>query len=221
MGPKDGLIWSWGRRPTVGRFRFNFAILTGRKTFRNLRTDSPLRLLLETVRSELTEREGATLEFTSDGLNAMYDAAFINTASGDELDLWGETLDLPRNASETDADYRARLLAELRDFTSCLTVDALADAVQTITSERPELIDVHTLAPDWPFEWWEDIGSENVTWCNWLHLADFLVVLQSEPSASELSQIAAKMEELKFAPTRCLVVTDSGSGYYELKKLVE
>lgn len=205
----------------MSRFRFNFAILTNRKTFRDLRTTSPLRKILDTIRSELTEREGATLEFTANGLNAMYDAAFINTASGDELDLWGETLDLPRSASETDADYRTRLLAELRDFTACITVDALADAVQAITSERPEIIDVHALVPDWPLEWWEDIGSENVTWCDWLHLADFLVVLDSAPSASELSQIAAKMVELKLAPTRALVVTDSGSGYYELKQLVE
>lgn len=205
----------------MSRFRFTFAILTGRKTFRDLKADSPLRKLLDTVRSELTEREGATLEFTSDGLNAMYDAAFINTASGDELDRWGETLDLPRNASETDVDYRTRLLAELRDFTACITVDALADAVEAITTERPEIIDVHTLAPDWPLEWWEDIGSENVTWCDWLHLADFLVVLDSEPSVSELSQITAKMSDLKLAPTRALVVTENVGGYYELKKLVE
>lgn len=204
----------------MSRFRFNFAILTGRKTFRNLRTTSPLRLLLEAIRSELTERDGATLEFTSDGLNSLYDAAFINTASGDELDLWGETLDLPRNASETDADYRTRLLAELRDFTSCLTVDALADAVQAITSERPEIINRWQEIPDWPLEWGENV-EHSVTWGNWDNLCDFLVVLDSEPSASELSQIAAKMDELKLAPTRALVVTDSGSGYYELKKLVE
>ncbi len=205
----------------MSRFRFNFAILTGRKTFRDLRADSPLRKLLETTRSELTEREGATLEFVSDGLNAVYDSCFIPTASGDELDRWGETLDLPRNAAETDADYRTRLLAELRDFTACITVDALADAVEAITTERPEIIDVHILAPDWPLEWWEDIGNENVTWCDWLHLADFLVVLGSEPSDSELLQIAAKMSDLKLAPTRALVVTENVGGYYELKKLVE
>lgn len=208
----------------MSRFRFNFNILTGRKAFRDLKEDSPLRKLLETIRSELTERpagEPDTYEFVADGLNPVYDARFITLASGDDLDKWGETLDLPRNASELDAAYRTRLLTELRDFTSCLTADALMDAVEAITSERPAIVEIWSLAPDWPLEWWENIGSEHVTWCDWTHLVDFLLVLDSEPSASELSQIAQKMTELKFAPARCLVVTVSGSGYYVLKKLVE
>ncbi len=205
----------------MSRFQFSFDILTDRKTFRDLREESPLRKLLEAVRSELAGRDGATLEFVPHGLNALYDSAFINTASSDELDRWGTTLDLPRSASETDLAYRSRLLSELRDFTSCITVDALADAVEVITSERPEIVDVHTLAPDWPLEWWENVGAANVSWCDWFNLADFLLILDSAPSQSELNQIAAKMEELKLAPTRCLVVTENPGGYYELKKLVE
>jgi len=208
----------------MSRFRFKLSILTGRKLFRDLRTNSPLRALLETVSSELTERETGdpdTYEFVSDGLNPVYESRFITLASGDELDRWGETLDLRRNSGEADDDYRTRLLSELRDFTACLTADALCDAVEAITAERPEVIPIWSLAPDWPLEWWEDIGSENVTWCDWQHLVDFLLVLDSAPSASELSQIEGKMIELKFAPARCLIVTDSGSGYYELKKLVD
>jgi hypothetical protein len=37
----------------MGRFRFNFHILTNRKTFRDVNSDSPLRKLLEVIRSEI------------------------------------------------------------------------------------------------------------------------------------------------------------------------
>jgi len=206
----------------MSRFRFNFSILTGRKAFRDLNADSPLRKLLETIRSELTERDGATYEFVSDGLNKVYDARFITLASGDDLDKWGETLELPRSASELDEAYRARLLTELRDFTACLTADAIKDAVESLPGiSRPDIEEIHPLAPDWPLEWWENVGSEHVTWCNWDDLVDFLLVLDSAPSGETLEDIAEKIIQTKFAPARCLIVTDSGSGYYVLQKQVE
>ena len=207
----------------MSRFKFNFAILTNRKTFRDLNEDSPLRALLETVRSELTEREGVTLEFTSDGLNALYDARFITKASGDDLDKWGETLDLARTVGETDSTYRARLLDELRDFTSSLTVEAIKDKIFDITGEQPDIVQIWSLAPDWPLEWWmhaaEPAGSY-VTWCNWNDLVDFLTVLDEEPGEDDLTQIVNVLEEVKFAPAMCLVVTDSGSGNFSLVRLV-
>lgn len=209
----------------MSRFRFNFNILTGRKAFRDLKENSPLRKLLETVRSELTERETEepdTYEFVSDGLNPVYDARFITLASGDDLDKWGETLALPRNSGEADADYRARLLIELRDFTACLTADAIKDAVESLAGvNRPGIEEIHPLAPDWPLEWWENVGNEHVTWCNWDDLVDFLLVLDSEPGGETLEDIAEKIIQTKFAPARCLIVTDSGSGYYVLQKLVD
>jgi|GEM_PF-2486589 len=252
----------------MGRFRYTFDVLTNRKTFRDLKESSPLRKLLETIRTELSQREttiedeqigtgdgtqkrfrgtlvhpgikpgslvihavvtddttetltdngDGTLtsdkdgisgtidyndgdfdvtfnlapkatekvyadctyftEFVSYGLNRTYEARFITQAWGDDLDKWGETLDLPRNSGETDPDYRTRLLTELRDFTACLTADAIKDAVEGITGvNRPDIVEIHTLAPDWPLEWWENVGSEHVTWCNWDDLVDFLVVL--------------------------------------------
>ncbi len=254
----------------MGRFRYTFDVLTNRKTFRDLKESSPLRKLLETVRSVLSEgytwkdevigtgndentqftgflkhpelkpgsliitaQVGASpdvyetftdqgdgtlksdgsppgtgtinyetgafdvtfsapplyekdvlatyvgfLPACTTGLNALYEARFIQYACGDDLDKWGETLDLPRNSGETDPDYRTRLLTELRDFTACLTADAIKDAVEGITGvNRPDIVEIHTLAPDWPLEWWENVGSEHVTWCNWDDLVDFLVVL--------------------------------------------
>lgn len=209
----------------MSRFRFNFNILTNRKAFRDLRSDSPLRKLLETVRSELTERPTGspdTYEFVSDGLNPVYDARFITLAAGDDLDTWGVTLALPRSSEESDDDYRTRLLTELRDFTACLTADAIKDAVDAIAGvNRPDIVEIHSLSPDWPLEWWEDVGNEHVTWCDWDDLVDFLLVLDSTPTADQLDEIAEAIIETKFAPARCLVVTDSGSGYYVLQKLVE
>lgn len=206
----------------MSRFRFKFAILTSRKLFRHLKADSPLRTLLVTIRSELSERDGSTLEFVSDGLNPVYDARFITETSGEALDKWGGTLDLARDSGESDNDYRDRLLSELRDFTASLTAEALKDKVEETLGQGNggEIIEVWDLAPDWPLDWWEDVGNENVTWCNWGHLLDFLLVLDSAPGASDLADIAADIEAAKFAPTRCLIVTDSGSGYYNLIKMV-
>lgn len=255
----------------MSRFKYDFNILTNRKTFRYLEEDSPLRILLETVKEELTgesnlclsedigdgdgmetdfsgtlanpgirpgslsiyavidseeNRErftdrgdgtlisskggtgtidyssGAfavsfntppyssedvyadyvgnftTFGFTADALNPAYDARFIPYASGLDLDLWGETLGLPRKAGDPDAPYRTRLLNELRDVTASLTVDALKDRVEQImgSGKRPEIIENWTLVPDWPLEWWKTTEPWS-TWVPWEELVDFLVVL--------------------------------------------
>ncbi len=255
----------------MGRFRFDFSILTSRKTFRYLVEESPLRKLLETVKVELSgtsklytsedigdgdgvetdfagtlanpgirpwslciwaeiDGEGnrekfsdqgngslisskggsgtvnyttgafsvsfntppisgekvyadyvgdfSTYKFTSDALNPLYDARFIPYASGVDLDFWGETLGLERDADEPDGPYRIRLLNELRDFTASLTVDALADRVEQImgSGKRPDIIENWTLAPDWPLEW-HNTSTPWTTWVPWEKLVDFLVVL--------------------------------------------
>ncbi|MBD3285816.1 hypothetical protein GF359_05080 [candidate division WOR-3 bacterium] len=207
----------------MGRFKYNFNVLLNRKAFRDLKKASPLRKLLATIRDELSERSGSTFEFVSDGLNPYYDARFITHASGDVLDKWGETLDLPRNPGESDEDYRTRLLDELRDFTACLTVKSITDRVEdTMGPDKvADITPVWSLATRWPLDWWEDTGSENVTWCNWVNLLDFLLVLTDAPSDPQLAEIISDLEAIRFATTRAYVVTDSGSGYYNLHKLID
>lgn len=163
-------------------------------------------------------------QFSADGLNSIYDARFINYAWGEYLDYWGETLELPRNysgnAMESDASYRSRLLNELRDFTENLTEKGIRDRVNAIIGSYPTVIEHYTLAPDWPVDW-SDASSNFSTWVPWDELVDFLLVVPTGLTASEISQIADAVTDVKFACARCLVVTDSGSGYYDLVKLVE
>jgi hypothetical protein len=204
----------------MARFRYNFNILTNRKTFRDLKDDSPLRTLLATIRSELSERDGSTLEFVSDGLNPVYDARFISCASGEDLDYWGETLALARNVSESDDGYRTRLLDELRDFTEALTAEGIKGRVYDIINSYPAIIEHHSLAPDWPLDW-SDVSEGWTTWAPWEELVDFLLVLPSGLTEAQIEQVANAVADVKFAPARCLMVTDSGSGYYNLVKLVE
>ncbi|MBN2381170.1 hypothetical protein JXM67_15330 [candidate division WOR-3 bacterium] len=208
----------------MGRFTYKFKILTNRKTFRDLKETSPLRKLLETICSELSDRPDTPLApgFVSDGLNPYYDARFITQTSGDALDNWGETLDLDRNSGESDDDYRTRLLDELRDFTACLTVESITDRVTDTMGPGSvvDIIPVWSLAPDWPLDWWEDVSTPNVTWCDCVHLLDFLLVLADTPTDAELVDIIADLEAIRFATTRALIVTDSGSGYYSLIKKV-
>lgn len=261
----------------MGRFRYTFDVLTNRKTFRDLKESSPLRKLLETVRSVLSEgytwkdevigtgNDDENTQFTgflkhpelkpgsliitaqvgaspdvyetftdqgdgtlqsdgsppgtgtinyetgafdvtfsapplyekdvlatyvgflpdcTTGLNALYDARFIQYACGDDLDKWGETLGLPRPTTGEppqyvdDEVYRADLLAELRDFTKSLTAEAIKDAVEGVmgTGKRPEIKELYTLAPDWPIGW-DDVDAPYTTWVPWDGLVDFLVVL--------------------------------------------
>ncbi len=207
----------------MARFRYNFNILTNRKTFRDLKDDSPLRTLLETVRAELSERPTFapdTTEFVEDGLNPVYDTRFINCASGEDLDYWGETLALPRNVSELDSAYRTRLLNELRDFTEALTAEGIKGRVYDIINSYPTIIEHHSLAPDWPLDWF-DVSEGWTTWAPWEELVDFLLVVPSGLTEVQIEQVAAAVADVKFAPARCLMVTDSGSGYYNLVKLVE
>lgn len=130
---------------------------------------------------------GSTLhyQFTADGLNPVYDVRFINYASGQALDYWGETLDLPRSytgkAMESDADYRVRLLAELRDFTEALMVETVKEKVESVlgTGKIPEVTELWVLAPDWPITWCNDDPDKVfTTWVPWDGLVDFLVVLK-------------------------------------------
>jgi hypothetical protein len=303
----------------MGRFRYTFDVLTNRKTFRDLREDSPLRKLLETVRSELSERDkdiadeigsgddvekhfkgtlahpavkpgslvihavvvgGGTetftdngdgtlksdasppgtgtidythgsfdvtfnappkngenvyadytsfLEFVSYGLNKVYDVRFIQYACGDDLDRWGETLGLPRPTTGeppqyvTDGVYRDALLAELRDFTASLTAEAIKKRVNEIEGGigyAPEIIELYTFAPDWPIEW-DDVDAPYTTWVPWDNLVDFLLVLTSEPTAEKLEKTVSAVQETKFAPARCFIVTANLGGYYDLVRTVE
>ncbi len=302
----------------MSRFRFNFNILTNRKTFRDLKESSPLRKLLETVRTELSKREcsmtdegigtgdgtkkrfwgslanygikpcsvsiralvsddttetftdqgNGTLtsnkngsgtidyndgdfdvtfnlapkdtetvsadytyfsEFVSYGLNKVYDARFIQYACGDDLDKWGETLGLPRpTAGEppqyvADEVYRDVLLAELRDFTASLTAEAIKKRVEEIEGGigyQPEIIELYTFAPDWPIEW-DDVDAPYTTWVPWDNLVDFLLVLTSEPLPEKLEKTVSAVQETKFAPARCFIVTENLGGYYDLVRTVE
>ncbi len=297
----------------MGRFSYKFDVLTSRKTFRDLREDSPLRKLLATVRDELGKRqeetiadeqigegtsslqkhftgylshkgvkpgtleihalvvgdttetledqgdgtlssteggsgtivystgyfdvtfytapkEGAevfadyvgfysTQEFTSDGLNEVYDARFIQHASGDALDNWGQTLEFSRSAGESDEDYRERLLDELRDFTASLTVKAFKDRVIAIIGLNPSIIPFWELAPDWPLEW-DEVSTPWTTWAPWGELVDFLLVVPSGLSDVQVNQIAQAVSDIKFAPGRSLIVTGPVSGVYSLLKEV-
>ncbi len=302
----------------MSRFRFNFNILTNRKTFRDLKEDSPLRKFLETIRTELSKREcsityedigtgdgtkkrfwgslanygiepgsvsisalvsddttetftdqgNGTLtsnkggegtidyndgdfdvtfnlapkdtetvsadytyfsEFVSYGLNRLYDARFIQYASSDDLDKWGETLGLPRHATGeppqyvADEVYRDALLAELRDFTASLTAEAIKKRVEEIEGGigyAPEIIELYTFAPDWPIEW-DDVDAPYTTWVPWDDLVDFLLVLTSEPTAEQLEKTVSAVQETKFAPARCFIVTENVGGYYDLVRTVE
>ncbi|MEA3311940.1 MAG: hypothetical protein U9Q76_06950 [candidate division WOR-3 bacterium] len=305
----------------MGRFRYTFDVLTNRKTFRDLREDSPLRKLLETVRSELSEgytwkdevigtgedentqftgflahpelkpgslvitaQVGAspdvyetftdqgdgtlqsdalppgtgTINYTTGafdvtfnapplyekdvlatyvgflpdcttGLNALYDARFIQYACGDDLDRWGETLGLPRATTGeppqyvADEVYRDALLAELRDFTASLTAEAIKKRVEEIEGGigyAPEIIELYTFAPDWPIEW-DDVDAPYTTWVPWDNLVDFLLVLTSEPLPEKLEKTVSAVQETKFAPARCFIVTANLGGYYDLVRTVE
>jgi len=207
----------------MSRFRYGFKILTNRKAFRDLKESSPLRKLLETIRAELSERPAAnpdTVEFTSDGLNKVYDARFICYASGSDLDTWGETLDLKRNPSESDSAYRNRLLNELRDFTEALTIKGLKSRVHDIIGADPAIVEHHSLAPDWPIDW-TATAAPWTSWVPWDMLVDFLLVIPDTVNSSALMQIADAVADIKLASARCLIVSDSGNGYYNLRKQVD
>lgn len=67
--------------------------------------------------------------------NAVYDALFVTTASGDDLDKWGAVLGKAREDGQSDAQYRADLLDRLRASSSLLTISAIADKVDEIAEE--------------------------------------------------------------------------------------
>lgn len=161
----------------------------------------------------------STKEFVSDGLNPVYDACFIPYASGEDLDSWGETLELPRSPGEVDASYRSRLLAELRDFTASLTVKAFMDRVFEIISQHPSIIPLWALSPDWPLGWDEE-SSPWSTWVAWNNLADFLLVVPAGLNESQINSVAQAVSNIKFGPSRSLIVTGPVSGVYTLIKEV-
>jgi len=58
---------------------------------------------------------GYFLEKLEEEIDDIADGCFIESANGKYLDLHGKDLNLPRNAGESDEDYRKRLLVEPLD----------------------------------------------------------------------------------------------------------
>jgi|GEM_PF-5812817 len=68
--------------------------------------------------------------------SALWEALWMVTAEGSNLDEHGVVFNLPRNEGETDTDYRARLLTVLRSRAIVGTPEAIHDAVEAALSER-------------------------------------------------------------------------------------
>lgn len=125
------------------RYSFNFKILTNRYPFKwgGEKIGDFMKAIKDTLNDFVPT------------LNSVYDTRFISYSSGDELDKWGEVLDLPRNPSETDETYKARLLVAFRDIQKSLTVEVLKDAIEATTSSEPTCRQHYKEIPSFPFLW--------------------------------------------------------------------
>jgi hypothetical protein len=120
----------------------NFKILTGRYPVLKSGVGSNLRKLMGVVK--------LTLDDIITSINDAYDANFIQLASGNDLDLHGQTVGLPRDPGEEDDSYRSRLLTEFRDIPTGLTVASLKNAVDQVMGPGTEIDEYYKSIWEWP-----------------------------------------------------------------------
>lgn len=124
------------------RFNFDFKILSGRNPFLRASPSSKLLKLIGVIK-------GVLQTFVT-AINNAYDARFISTASGGDLDKHGVTLNLPRNGGELDDDYRNRLLTEFQDIPVGLTVQSIKNAVDQVMGPGTEIDEYYKSIWEWP-----------------------------------------------------------------------
>jgi hypothetical protein len=122
----------------MARFSQTFNWLYSRLPFADT-ARTKLRVWAEAIRLELVALQTQA--------NAVYDALFVTTAAGDDLDKWGEVLGEARSQGQSDAQYRAELLDRLRAVSSLLTISAIADKVDEIAEGWVPPLEVVKVGP--------------------------------------------------------------------------
>lgn len=207
----------------MARFIQTFNILFAKLPFSDT-ARVKLRVWAEAVRRELCGPTASGLNFQAT-LNAVYDAVFITTAGGADLDSWGAVLGVPR-AGMGDAAYRAALLVEWRATAPALTVQAITDAVNTQGATYAPVISVVRVHEHYNPYWGgapqkygrredgvdlADTVSLGDTWgVSKLDRLTFSVELNRTPTAVEALGLAEEVQNVKLAQARGFLVTDMG-----------
>lgn len=188
------------------RYNFDFKILSGRNPFLRASPGSKLLKLIGVIK--------AVLQTVVTAINNAYDARFISTASGGDLDKHGVTLDLPRSGGESDDDYRGRLLTEFQDIPVGLTVQSIKNAVDQVMGPGTEIDEYYKSIWSWPdctppdFSYFGNstIGSDYKT-----RLADEKIGCRFQiPNDGGLLYIKAYLEpETPTAKAYCAVYSDN------------
>ena len=124
------------------RYSLNFKILHNRYPILKAGSTSKAARLMNVIKAELQDVVSTA--------NDVYDARFIQTATGDGLDKHGVTQALPRYAGEHDDDYRDRLLTDFRNIPEGISVASIKYAVDQVMGGSCE---VHKYYEDkwmWP-----------------------------------------------------------------------
>jgi len=78
---------------------------------------------------KLLSLSGDQLDELNDTVEDVRDSHFVGEATGASLDEIGEAVGLERQTGETDAQYRARILARVQGFIGGGTKDSIETAV--------------------------------------------------------------------------------------------
>ncbi len=175
------------------RYNLNFKILFNRYPVLKAGSTSRLAKLMGIIRTEM--------QTFITSVNDVYDALFIQNVSGDILDKYGVTLDLPRNGGEHDDDYRARLLTELRDIPEGLTISALKTAVDQVMGGSCVVDEYYSGQWQWPIEGespvYQQFGLESIGASYAVAATDQIVACKFNLSSDEtvnLRKITAYLE---------------------------
>lgn len=173
-----------------------------------------LRAILESARQEL-------LVLQTDGVNQALDDMFIAdpACGGVTLDKWGVVYNLPRNAEESDADYRIRLLAKKRARGYTKTLKVLRDTVDALGTSFVPPLSVSDMVEKYQHAWeW----SEGVPWYDlalcpmWVtqqHLWAIYIILDRAPTDDEAEQLAEALWDVKAVQQIIFLATLDGGVY--------
>lgn len=94
--------------------------------------DSGLAFGKDTNLHSLVKSLLAAADATDDELDDVYHSQHIDTAEGDDLDKFGDLVNLPRKSGESDSKYRARVKARLSIGTIGTTTDQFIEFGATV-----------------------------------------------------------------------------------------
>lgn len=133
-----------------------------------------------------------------DAINDVDLASNPTTATGEDLDRWGQLFDVDRDGA-TDEDYQDAIASGANRRT--LVLGAIAERATAVLGIAATAVNIRPAMPIWPFVWGMTFGGLE-------QVVQVRLVLAAAPTPTQLDALEAAMLETILPIVELLVVTE-------------